>query len=218
MAHGPIQLTSDLYAYYQSVAYREPPALSALRLHFQNHPQLHMHTLPEAAQCLALLVQIAQPQHILEIGTFIGYSTLAMALVMPAQCHLTTCDINGDLATQAQVFWEQSGRASHISFKEGPAQDTLNGLESTGFMADFIYIDANKGGYEGYYESALRLAPAGGLIILDNTLSAGLVIQAHPPAHTQAIQKINTLIHQDSRVDMVLLPLGDGLTIVRKRG
>ncbi|MFN7662583.1 MAG: O-methyltransferase [Alphaproteobacteria bacterium] len=217
MAHGPIQLTPDLYTYYKSVGYREPGALAELRQHFQNHPQHHMHTLPEVAQVLSFLVQMAQPQHILEIGTFIGYSTLAMALVMPAHCHLTTCDINQDLATQAQVFWEQAGCGARIHFKEGRAHDTLHTLESQGFVADFTYIDADKAGYLDYYEWALRLAPVGGLILLDNTLSGGRVIHAHPPAHTQAIQKTNAFIHQDARVDMVMLPMGDGITLVRKR-
>lgn len=218
MAHGPIQLTPDLYDYYQSIGYREPPALKALRLHFKDHPQLHMHTMPEVAQVLSLLVQITQPRHILEIGTFIGYSSLAMALVMPATCHLTTCDINTDLATQAQLFWQKSGCGDRIIFKEGPAENTLAHLKAQDFQADFIYIDADKGGYLSYYEGALRLCPPGGLIIFDNTLSGGRVIHPHPPAHTQAIQKTNVFIHQDPRVDMVMLPMGDGLTVVRKRG
>ncbi|HCI49105.1 MAG: hypothetical protein A2977_00430 [Alphaproteobacteria bacterium RIFCSPLOWO2_01_FULL_45_8] len=218
MAHGPIQLTPELYAYYQSVGYREPAALAALRSHFQHHPQLHQHTLPEAAQCLALLVQIAEPHHILEIGTFIGYSTLAMALVMGAQGHLTTCGTDAQLAEDARVFWDQSGRGPQITFRQGPAQVTLDQLEQEGTPVDFIYIDANKRGYDNYYESALRLCPAGGLIVLDNTLSSGDVINPHPAPYAQAIQDLNAKIHEDTRVDMVLLPLGDGLTVVRKRG
>jgi predicted O-methyltransferase YrrM len=218
MAHGPVQLTPDLYTYYQSLGYREPAPLAALRLHFQDHPQLHKHTLPEVAQFLVLLVQISHPRHILELGTFIGYSTLAMAMAMPLECHLTTCDTDVELAAEAQVFWEKSGHHSQITFKPGPAQHTLDHLQQSGTQADFIYIDANKAGYENYYESALQLCPPGGLIVLDNTLSAGQVIHPHPPAYTQAIQQLNTKIHQDRRVDMLLLPLGDGVTVVRKRG
>lgn len=191
--------------------------MAALRLHFQDHPQLHKHTLPEVAQWLSLLVQIAQPHHILEIGTFIGYSTLAMALVMPPSCRLTTCDKDEDLAAQAQIFWEKTGKSDRIIFKAGLAQETLDHLEKGGESADFIYIDADKRGYDAYYEAALRLCSPGGLIVLDNMLSAGQLIHPVHRAYVKAIQVLNRKIHQDSRVDMLLLPLGDGVTVARKR-
>jgi predicted O-methyltransferase YrrM len=216
MAHGPIFFTPELYEYYKSIGYREPTPLAALRLHFQDHPQAHQQTMPESAQLLSFLVALTRPQHILEIGTFIGYSTLAMALAMGTACRLTTCDLNAELAAQAQVFWQKSGHGSQITFLPGPAQDTLNQMIARQEVADFIYIDANKAGYDDYYEAALQLAPLHGLILLDNTLFGGHVIHPHPPSYVQAIQRLNRKIHADKRVEMLLLPVGDGVTLVRK--
>lgn len=217
MAHGPIFFTPDLYDYYKSIGYREPAPLAALRLHFQDHPQAHQQTMPESAQLLSFLVTLIRPQHILEIGTFIGYSTLAMALAMGHTCRLTTCDINAELAAQAQPFWEKSGRGSQITFTAGSAQETLMQMIARHESADFVYIDANKAGYDDYYEAALQLCPIGGLIVLDNMLFGGQVAHPHPPTYVQAIQHLNRKIHEDHRVDMILLPVGDGMTIVRKK-
>lgn len=217
MAHRPILLTPKLYEYYQSVGYREPAPLAALRLHFQHHPLAHQQTMPESAQLLSFLVHLTQPHHILEIGTFIGYSTLAMVLAMGEKAHLTTCDKDVELAAQARPFWQKSGRLQQISFRAGPAQDTLAQMIQKKESADFIYIDANKAGYDNYYEAALQLCSAGGIILLDNMLFSGQVTDPEPAAYVQAIQKLNIKIHQDHRVEMILLPLGDGVTLVRKK-
>ncbi|MDC0349172.1 class I SAM-dependent methyltransferase [Alphaproteobacteria bacterium] len=216
MSHGPIQLKPDLYAYYKEVGYREPEPLRKLREHFKDHPQLHMHTAPEIAQFLAFLVRIYRPRHIIEIGTFIGYSTLSMALSMPKNCKLTTCDHDTDLVFQAQEIWEQEGHSKTISFKPGPAQDTLARLEDLEATADFFYIDADKSGYNRYYETAMRLSEPGALILFDNTLAAGQITSDDPRPYVRSLQKLNKKIHADPRVDMLLLSFGDGLTIVQK--
>ena len=163
---------------------------------------------------MAFLVQILDAKRVLELGTFTGYSALAMALALPEGGHLTTCDKQEITATLAQDYWKEAGVAEKITLLLGEASETIQSLEKESF--DLIFIDANKRAYDDYYEHCLTLVRPGGLIALDNTLRHGEVIHADPQKQAQAIKAINAKIHQDPRVSMIMLPMSDGVTLVRR--
>lgn len=169
---------------------------------------------------LALLVQLMQAKNILEIGTLTGYSTLWMALALPSDGTITACDINEDCAAIARRHWQAAGIETKISLQLAPAVDTLDQLLSTGQANtfDFVYIDADKVNYGVYYEKSLQLLRTGGLIAIDNTLWMGQVINPEiQDEDTVAIRTLNQKIHQDQRVSMSLLAIGDGLTLALKQ-
>jgi caffeoyl-CoA O-methyltransferase len=158
-------------------------------------------------------------RRVIEIGTFTGYSALTMALALPEDGKLVACDISAEYTTVGKPYWRQAGVEEKIDLRLAPALTTLDELlvQGQGESFDFAFIDADKGGYEAYYERCLRLLRQGGLIAIDNTLWSGRV--AHPAVDedTVAIQLLNLKLVADERVDLSLLPVGDGLTLARKR-
>jgi len=163
------------------------------------------------------LVKLTGAKRLLEIGTFTGYSALCMAAALPDDGSLICCDIPGDYNATARRYWQEAGLAARIDLRLAPALETLAQLDQPESF-DLIFIDADKANYPLYLEHALRLLRVGGLAVFDNTLWSGRVLEDNPESEdTRAIQALNCALKDDSRVDLSLLPLGDGLTLCRKR-
>ncbi|MCY1404170.1 putative O-methyltransferase [compost metagenome] len=220
MTAQTLYLDDALYHYLQSVSLRETPLLQQLRVETQALPMARWQIAPEQGQFLALLVRLLGATRLLEVGTFTGYSALCMAQAMPESGCLICCDLPGDYNETARRYWQQAGVGDRIDLRLAPALDTLAELEQQGQGGSFdlIFIDADKANYPQYLESALRLLRVGGLALFDNTLWSGRVLETAPEsADTRAIQSLNLALKDDPRVDLSLLPLGDGLTLCRKR-
>jgi caffeoyl-CoA O-methyltransferase len=220
MSVRTIDLTDALYAYLRDVSLREPPILTLLREETSKMPRGHLQISPEQGQFMALLVELTGARKALEIGTFTGYSALAVALTLPADGKLVACDVSEEWTTIARRYWSAAGVADKIELRLAPAADSLAALLAEGQAGsfDFAFIDADKGGYDAYYEGALTLLRPGGLIAIDNVLRNGRVIDkgdTHPD--TAAIRALNLKLRDDARVSLSMLPIGDGLTLARKR-
>lgn len=218
MTNRTLQLNDALYAYLCSHSLREPPVLAALRAETAGMPRSGMQIAPEQGQFMALLAELLGVERYLEVGTFTGYSALAVALALPETGRVITCDIDRETTAIAQNFWTEGGVRGKIDLRLGSAVETLDSLASNGEIFDFIFIDADKENYDAYYERALRLARTGGLIAIDNVLWSGRVADpAHDEPSTTALRALNTKVASDPRVSVSMLPLGDGLTLARKR-
>ncbi len=220
MTNRSLNLDDALYQYLLDVSLRESPLLKRLREETAQLPIARWQLAPEQGQFMALLVQISGARKILEIGTFTGYSALCMAQAMPADGRLICCDLPGEYNAIAERYWHEAGVAERIDLRLAPALETLSALERGGQSESFdlIFIDADKANYRVYLEHALVLVRQGGLILFDNVLWSGRVLEQSPEsADTRAIQALNRGLLRDSRIDLSLLPLGDGLTLCRKR-
>jgi caffeoyl-CoA O-methyltransferase len=220
MSNKSIGLTDQVYDYLLRNSLREPAILRELREETAADPLANMQIAPEQGQFMALLVSLLGARNILEIGVFTGYSSLAMALAMPADGRIIACDLSDAWTSVARRFWDRAGVGDRITLRLGPAMDTLNTLIATGESGQFdlAFIDADKTGYDGYYERCLELLRPGGLILIDNVLWGG---QVADPENTDpdivAIRALNAKIQCDSRVTSCLLPLADGLTLAMKQ-
>lgn len=220
MTNRSLNLDDALYQYLLDVSLRESPLLKRLREETAQLPTARWQIAPEQGQFMALLVQISGARKILEIGTFTGYSALCMAQAMPADGRLICCDLPGEYNAIAERYWHDAGVAERIDLRLAPALETLSALERGGQSESFdlIFIDADKANYRVYLEHAMVLVRQGGLILFDNVLWSGRVLEQSPEsADTRAIQALNRGLLRDSRIDLSLLPLGDGLTLCRKR-
>lgn len=220
MTARTLNLDDALYHYLLDVSLRETPLLRRLRDETQALPTARWQVAPEQGQFLALLIQLTAARQVLEVGTFTGYSALCMAQALPADGSLICCDLPGDYNATARRYWQEAGVERRIDLRLAPALQTLADLEQAGRLESFdlIFIDADKANYPAYLESALRLLRVGGLAVFDNTLWSGRVLEVNPAsADTRAIQALNRALRDDSRIDLSLLPLGDGLTLCRKR-
>ena len=220
MTRRSLNLTDGLAAYVREVSVREPPLLARLREETATLPLANMQSGPEQGQFMAFLVESIGARLALELGTFTGYSALWIAGALPADGCLICCDIDAEAAAIAQRYWREAGLADRIRLRLGPARDTLTALEreyAPGSF-DFVFIDADKTDQDNYYESALRLVRPGGLMLIDNVLWSGRVADpACTDPTTAAIDRLNRKLHDDPRIGLSLLPLGDGLTLARKR-
>lgn len=220
MSNRSIGLDESLQQYLLAASLREPPVLAQLRAETAAHPEVKMQIAPEQGQFMALLVRLLGATRCIEVGVFTGYSSLAVALAMPPTGRLIACDISEEYTAVARRHWAAAGIAGKIDLRLAPALQTLDALLADGGSGsfDFGFIDADKGGYAAYYERLLELLRPGGLIAVDNTLWGGDV--ADPGNHdpdTVAIRKFNEKLKSDERVDLALVPIGDGLTLARKR-
>lgn len=209
-----------LYNYLLSVSLKEPDVLTRLREETARDPMAILQIPPDQGQLMALLVKLMGAKRILEIGTYMGFSALCMALALPENGYLLACDINQDWTDVARRYWEKAGVADRIELRIAPALETMDALLAEGQEQSFdlIFIDADKPNYCAYYEAGLRLLRRGGLVILDNVLWKGRVAdEREQDPDTVALRAINTLIYQDQRVDASIIPIGDGMTIARKR-
>ena len=220
MTNRTLNLDDNLYQYLLDVSLRETPLLKRLRDETAQLSTAHWQIAPEQGQFMALLVQLTGAKRILEIGTFTGYSALCMAAAMPADGQLICCDLPGDYNNIARRYWHEAGVAERIELRLAPALESLSQLVRSGKAESFdlIFIDADKANYPVYLEHALVLARQGGLILFDNVLWSGRVLEQSPDSvDTRAIQALNRTLKRDQRLDLSLLPLGDGLTLCRKR-
>jgi predicted O-methyltransferase YrrM len=206
--------------YIRAHSLREVPPLKALRLENETKPRFNMQFTPESAQLLQMLLRLMDAKRGIEVGTFTGYSGLAIALALPTDGKLVCCDVSEEYTSVARRHWERAGVTAKIDLRLGPALATLDALIKAGGTGqyDFMLIDADKPGYDSYYERGLVLLRAGGLIAIDNVLWGGAVIgTTGGGADTRSLRALNNKIAQDERVDISMLPVGDGLTLVRKR-
>ncbi|MFG0721537.1 O-methyltransferase [Pseudomonas sp. GLN_6] len=220
MTNQTLNLDTALYQYLLDVSLRETPLLKRLREETAQLSMARWQIAPEQGQFMALLVQLTGARRIVEVGTFTGYSAICMAQAMPEDGRLICCDIPGDYNATARRYWSEAGLAERIELRLAPALQTLAELEAEGLAGsvDLLFIDADKANYPVYLEHALRLVRQGGLILFDNTLWSGRVLEESPEsADTRAIQTLNLTLRDDPRIDLSLLPLGDGLSLCRKR-
>lgn len=198
---------------------REHPVLRELREETSRLPNARMEIGPEQGQFMQLLAWTIGARRYLEVGVFTGYSALAMALALPDDGRIVACDVNEEYAAVARRYWKRAGVAQKIDLRIAPALDTLAELVAAGVQSfDMAFIDADKKNVDGYYERSLQLVRAGGLILVDNVLWDGAVIDGSVnDDDTRALRALNAKAAQDDRVEIALLPLCDGLLIARKR-
>jgi caffeoyl-CoA O-methyltransferase len=219
MSNKTFTLSDDLYAYLFEHSVREPGILRRLREETARDSMARMQIAPEQGQLMQLLVRLMGARRYLEVGVFTGYSSLAVALALPAEGRIVACDISDTWTKVARRYWAEAGVAEKIDLRLAPALQTLDGLIAAGAAGsfDFAFIDADKTSYRGYYERALTLIRAGGLIAVDNTLWEGRVADPKvQDADTQAIRDFNRHLRDDRRVHLCLVPIGDGLSLALK--
>lgn len=216
-----LNVTPALYDYMLEVSLREHPVLTELREQTSKMSLAVMQVAPEQAQFMQMLIRLIQAKNVLELGTFTGYSALAMALALPEDGHLITCDISTEWTANVHQFWRKAEQDHKIELRLGRAQNTLDKLLHDGFAHsfDFIFIDADKTSYVNYYEQALQLVSTKGLIAIDNVFWGGAVTDMNDDvnAQTREIRRLNAIIKQDVRVDTSLLAIADGLFLIRLR-
>ena len=220
MSNRTTLLTDRLYDYFLAQSLREPKVLAKLRAETARMPESNMQIAPEQGQFMAFLVELIGARKALEIGTFTGYSALAVALALPPEGRLVACDVNPAWTGIARRYWAEAGVADRIDLRLDPVLATLAALKAEGQQAsfDFAFIDADKANYDAYFEACLGFVRPGGLIAVDNVLWDGRV--ADPAARdpsTEAIRALNAKLHTDPRVSLSMVPIGDGLTLARRR-
>src|SRR5688572_32193971 len=220
MSNRTLQLDDRAYEYLLAHSLREDPALAALRAETASHPKVNMQTAPEQGQFMQMLVRLTGARRAIEVGVFTGYSSLAVMLAMPKDARLLALDVSPAYTAGARRHWQAAGGADRGELVVAAASATLDARIAAGEAGhyDFAFIDADKTGYLDYYERLLKLLRPGGLIVVDNTLWHGAVADsADREADTVALREFNDALHQDARIDLALLPLGDGLTLARRR-
>lgn len=212
-------LTDSWYDYLLSISLREPDVLRRLREETAAHPRAQMQIPPDQGQLLQLLIELTGARKTLEIGVFTGYSSLAVALALPADGRIVACDVSEEFTTMARRYWREAGVEHKIELHLAPALETIQTLAPQAGTFDFAFIDADKSNYNAYYEAALQLVRTGGLIAIDNVFQMGRALEpeAASDPDVAALRALNAKIHADARVTIATLPLADGLTLARKR-
>jgi predicted O-methyltransferase YrrM len=221
MSLRTLSLTDDIYRYLLEHSLREAPVLARLRAVTAGLPTANMQISPDQGQFLQMLVRLVGARRCLEIGTYTGYSSLAVALALPADGRVIACDVSAEWTQIARQFWKEAGVEGRIDLRLQPALKTLHELLAGGDASsfDFAFIDADKTSYVAYYERVLELLRPGGVIAVDNTLWGGAVANRDiNDEDTVALRAFNEHVHRDTRVDISLVPIGDGLTLARKKG
>jgi predicted O-methyltransferase YrrM len=220
MTNNTLGLSDALRSYLLDVGVREPEVLARLREETAALPEHDMQIAPEQGALLSLLVELLGARRCLEVGTFTGYSSTAVALALPEDGELTCCDVSREWTDVARRYWAEAGVADMVDLRIAPAVETLDALLAEGRAGgyDFAFVDADKTGYDAYYDRLLSLVRPGGLIAFDNMLWGGWVADpAHDDADTSAIRALNRRLAEDERITMVLLPVADGVTLARRR-
>jgi caffeoyl-CoA O-methyltransferase len=220
MSNRTLILDSILHQYLLDQSLREHPQQAALREATRAHPLARMQSSPEQGELMQLLVKLMGARLTLEIGVFTGYSALTVALALPPDGRVLACDLSTEYTALGLPFWERAGVAGKIELVLGPALATLDARlgRGEGGSYDFAFIDADKPNYDNYYERCLQLLRPGGLIAIDNVLWSGRVARpAELDPDTAALRTLNAKLHHDERVDLAMVPIGDGLTLARKR-
>ena len=202
---------------------RESPALANLRHAMAGHPRQNMQVSLEQGRLMAQLVQMLGAKRCLEVGVFTGYSALCIAEILPPEGKLVGCDVSEEWTSFGKRFWEEAGVADRIDLRIGPASESLAAMIDNGDAEsfDFAFIDANKDGYEDYYEKCFQLIRPGGVIMIDNIFLSGRtfdpLIKDDQDAGAAVVRKLTAKISTDARVDASMAPVGDGIVLVRKR-
>jgi len=220
MTNKTLNLTPELYDYLLKVSLRDDPLRARIRAETAQLPLAQMLSSPEQGQLMGFLVRLIGAKKALEIGVFTGYSALCVAEALAEDGELIACDVNEEWTAKAKGYWQEAGLNHKIDLRLAPALETLDALLSEGQANsfDFAFLDADKANYPNYYERLMHLLRPGGLILVDNTLWSGRVIDPQvEDDDTQAIRAFNASLLDDQRVDLSLLPVSDGLTLLRKR-
>ena len=220
MSTKTILMDDQLLEYLRQNSVREPDVLQELREETQKLSNSGMQISPEQGQLMAMLVKLVNARKIVEIGTFTGYSSTVMALAMPEDSQLIAFDISEEYTRTARRFWKKAGVDQRVKLVLGNAKESLKDFLQTGEQesVDLAFIDADKSSYAEYYECCLKLIRPGGLILVDNVLWSGQVADAsNHDKDTEALRIFNVALSSDQRVDLCMVPIGDGLTIARKR-
>ena len=220
MSNRTIDLTDTLYDYLLSVSLRETDLQRRLREETSTLSMARMQISPEQGQFMALIARLVGARRCLEVGVFTGYSSLAVALALPEDGRIVACDVSEEWTSVARRYWAEAGVADRVDLRLAPAIETIDALIAAGGAGtyDLAFIDADKPAYLEYYERVLVLLRPGGLVMTDNTLWSGRVADPEVgDADTVALRHYNEYLHRDSRVDLSLVPIGDGLTLARKR-
>ncbi len=227
MSTRTFQLDADVHEYLLRWSVREHPVQEQLRERTAKLEMARMQISPEQGQFMGLIAQLVTasrpgelgPPKFVEVGVFTGYSALSVALAVPT-ARVTACDVNEEWTNIAREFWREAGVEDRIDLRLAPGGETLQALLDDGAAGtyDLAFLDADKPGYVGYYEQCLQLLRTGGVILIDNVLWSGRVVDpSEDDEETEALREISRHVYEDSRVDLSMLPLGDGLTIARKR-
>jgi len=214
-ARGPIDIAPRIAAYALALGTRETAVQRRLRAVTSRIPMGTMQIGPDQGALMQALVRMIGAKRCLEIGTFTGYSSLAMALALPPTGKVVCCDMSVEWTSIARKFWKKAGVEKKIRLHLGPALQTLGKLKGP---FDFAFIDADKENYQSYFERCLKLVRRGGVIAIDNTLWHGRILDSRDQSvDTRAIRAFNRKLRKDKRVDIALVPIGDGLTLAVKR-
>lgn len=223
MAREQIFLNDPLYDYMMAVSSRETPLQARLRAETKKLALGFWQVPANEGQFLHVLVKALRPQRILEVGTFTGYSSLAMAMALPPGGKILCCDISKEFTDVARRYWTEAGVADRIELRLGPGVATLDALIAEKQSFDFVFVDANKDDYDRYYEQSLVLAKPGALIAIDNTLFDGRVVGQNLEGladwqlmFTEHVKKLNAKLHEDPRVTLAMIAVGDGITLCVK--
>lgn len=219
MSSRTLSLTPQTYDYLLTTV-REPSVLAELRAETARLPEANMQISPEQGRFLTFLIEALGVNRAIELGVFTGYSSICVALGLPATGRLVACDVSDEYTRVAQRYWQRAGVSDKIELQLGPAVETLARLVSAGAAGtfDFAFVDADKENYASYFDSCLTLLRPGGVIAFDNALWGGSVADpSDERASTVAVRELNRRVVSDARVSSSLLPIGDGLLLVRKR-
>jgi len=220
MSTRTLEMTDKLYNYMLDISLREPDVMAELRKLTARHPMSMMQISPEQAQFMQMLVRMLGAKRCIEVGTFTGYSALAVALALPKKGKLVALDISDEYTQIGVPFWEQAGVDKKIDLRIGPAKKTLNKMIKKGEQGryDFAFIDADKPGYPDYFDRCLKLLRTGGVIAVDNIFMNGDVADGRKKGENPvAMRAFNEMLKNDTRVDLSLVPIGDGLTLAMKK-
>jgi predicted O-methyltransferase YrrM len=237
MSANLLRMNDELYGYLDSVSNRESPVLGELREETQKDPRFNMAVSPMEGQFLGVLVRMMNPKKICEIGVYTGYSSLSMALALPAGGHIWAFDVSDIWTGVARKYWKKAGVDQRITLRLAPGEESMKWLLETGHRGtfDLVFVDADKPSYHKYWDLAHELLRTGGTIIADNTMFQSFVAAsvtddkmkkafAHYPPETQneivasthAVRAFNKKVHADKRFAISLIPVGDGMTFAVK--
>lgn len=220
MSRATMTMTDTVLDYLASTGMREHPVQKKCREETSELPMAMMQISPEQGGFMQMLTQLTGAKRCIEVGVFTGYSSLSVALALPKDGHIVALDVSEEWTARAKGYWKDAGVGGMIDLRIAPATESLKAMLDAGEAGsyDFAFIDADKPAYDAYYEACLELLKPGGLIAIDNVLWSGSVTDpAKTDESTMALKALNTKVHGDSRVDMCLVPIGDGLMLARKR-